>query len=182
MTENQIGNCSGAKNKNCKLNTKSQGGGGNYENGKEKIYMFTLSPRNTQSPFQASINTGYRHEHTHTHIHTNCTRQKTHIQNVNDTHKHAVAITHTPLEKFKITHGKTHTCTHTKDTQVWRTQSGSDGAPSPPAQTVLSKIQSESHRPFSESPSPSFGSRIPLIDWLLLLRVKRPTLGAPPAP
>lgn len=47
-------------------------------------------------------------------------------------------------------------------------------------QTVLSKIQSESHLPLSESPSPSLGRSIPLMDWLLLFRIMRPNLGAPP--
>lgn len=42
---------------------------------------------------------------------------------------------------------------------------------------MLSKIQSESHRPFSES-SASFASSIALIDWLLLLRIIRPSFGA----
>lgn len=46
---------------------------------------------------------------------------------------------------------------------------------------MLSKIQSESHRPFSES-SASLASSIALIDWLLLFRIIRPSLGALTAP
>lgn len=43
---------------------------------------------------------------------------------------------------------------------------------------MLSRIQSDSQRLLSASLSPSFGRSIPLIDWLRLLRVTRPTLGA----